>query len=152
MEQKFNGRVEQVAGENIINVYVNLKNNNVDISDISQTQILQTVNFVKNQNKIINKKHYFNLPCFAILLIYLAIISISLFSLHELALKNTSNYEPLFSKNSFFIIVLLSAFLFFFFTKSLYDRTKYLHPILVENNKIIYELELEIQRRELWGE
>ena len=86
------------------------------------------------------------------MLIYLAIISISLFSLHELALKNTSNYEPLFSKNSFFIIVLLSAFLFFFFTKSLYDRTKYLHPILVENNKIIYELELEIQRRELWGE
>lgn len=45
------GQIDQVAGENIINVDVNLKNNNVDISEISQKQILQTVNYVKKLNK-----------------------------------------------------------------------------------------------------
>lgn len=152
MSQNFYGRVDQVAGKKIINISVNLKNNEIDINKISHERILQIINHLKNENKTINKMRYFNFPCFAILLISLAMISISLFSLHELALTNTSNYEPLFSQNSVFIIVILSAFLFFFFAKSLYDRTKYLHPILVENNKIIYELELEIQRRELRGQ
>lgn len=152
MEQNFNDRVEQVAGENIINVYVNLKNNNVDISEISQKQILQTVNYVKKQNKKIHKKRYFNLPCLAILLISLTIISVSVLNLHALVSTKTSTFEPLFSGNTLFIIVVVSLFLIPIFTKSLYERTKYLHPLLVENNKIIYELELEIQRRELWGE
>lgn len=51
MMQNCYGQIDQVAGENIINVDVNLKNNNVDISEISQKQILQTVNYVKKLNK-----------------------------------------------------------------------------------------------------
>lgn len=152
MTQNFYGQVDQVAGEKIINIYVNLKNNNVDISEISQTQILQTVNYVKKLNKKIYQKRYINFPCLAILLIFSAIISVSVLNLHALVSTNTSTFEPLFSGNTLFIIVVVSLFLIPIFSKSLYERTKYLHPILIENNKIIYELELEIQRRELWGE
>lgn len=152
MEQNFNDRVEQVAGENIINIYINLKNNDININKITHKQILQTINYVKKQNKKIYKKRYVNFHFIAILFIALIFLSVSALNLHAVTSTETSIIVPFFSGNSLFTIVIVSIFFLPILTRALYGRTKYLHPILVENNKIIYELELEIQRRELRGE
>jgi len=53
--------------------------------------------------------------------------------------------NPIFLSNFLFAFIIIFMFSYSILSRLLYSWTKYLHPILIENNKIIYKLELEIQ-------
>ncbi|MCX8712312.1 hypothetical protein J3U57_06120 [Gilliamella sp. B3464] len=152
MEQYFNHTVGQVAANNIYNVYIELRNKKLDISELSLQRLLLAVNYIKQENKLIAKKKFFNLPSFGILIVSLALIFITGMNLYSIISNGLLIHSPLFPENLLLIITMSAFILISILARALYTKTKYLHPILSENNQIIYELELEIQKRKLRGE
>ena len=150
MEQHFNHTVGQVAANNIYNICIELKNSNLDVNDLTLEELLDAVLHLKSKNRKIIRLKYLNVPSISIVFLSLFLILVSLLNVKSILTNGISN--PLFSSNTLFAIVLISMISLSILSRLLYSRTKFLNPLFVENNKVIYELELEIQRRKLRGE
>ena len=149
MEQQINNVFGgQIAANDIYNIYIKIKDN--DLSNLTLNDLFDVLYTVKAENKEIIRRKYFNIPTVSILLIALFLFIIIILHVNSILINDIST-NILFSRYELFIIVTISFILFSVLTILIYSRTKYLHPILVENNKIIYELELEIQKRQLRG-
>ncbi|OCG60219.1 hypothetical protein [Gilliamella sp. Nev3-1] len=152
MEQHFNHTVGQVAANNIYNIYIELINKKLDISELSSQHLLLAIDYIKQENKLIIRKKFFNLPSVAILIISLSIFSIAAMNWYFMASGGFLNHNCVFSGDTFFLIMISALILITILIRVLCIKTKYLQPILSENNQIIYELELEIEKRKLRGE
>lgn len=150
MEQYFNRTVGQVAANNIYNICIELKNSNLDVNDLTLEELLDAVCGFKNENRKIIRRKYFNIPSVSILLLTLSLFFVALLNVNSILTNGISN--SFFLSNILFVIVIISMLSLSILSRLLYSRTKYLNAIFVENNKVIYELELEIQRRKLRGE
>ena len=150
MEQNFYGQVDQVAANNIYNIYIRIKGNDLNLSNLTSQDLFDVVYYVRAENREIIRRKYLNIPTASILLITLFLLFIILLKVN--AILKHGILSATFSNNILYVIATICLFLFPILFVLLYSRTKYLNPILVENNKIIYELELEIQRRELRGQ
>lgn len=149
MEQQINNVFGgQIAANDIYNIYIKIKDN--DLSNLTLNGLFDVLYTVKAENKEIIRRKYFNIPTVSILLIALFLFIIIILHVNSILINDIST-NILFSRYELFIIVTISFILFSVLSILIYSRTKYLHPILVENNKIIYELELEIQKRQLRG-
>lgn len=149
MEQQINNVFGgQIAANDIYNIYIKIKDN--DLSNLTLNGLFDVLYTVKAENKEIIRRKYFNIPTVSILLIALFLLIIIILHVNSILINDIST-NILFSRYELFIIVTISFILFSVLSILIYSRTKYLHPILVENNKIIYELELEIQKRQLRG-
>lgn len=149
MEQQINNVFGgQIAANDIYNIYIKIKDN--DLSNLTLNDLFDVLYTVKAENKEIIRRKYFNIPTVSILLIALFLFIIIILHVNSILINDIST-NILFSRYELFIIVTISFILFSVLSILIYSRTKYLHPILVENNKIIYELELEIQKRQLRG-
>lgn len=148
MEQQINNVFGgQIAANDIYNIYIKKDN---DLSNLTLNDLFDVLYTVKAENKEIIRRKYFNIPTVSILLISLFLFIIIILHVNSILINDIST-NILFSRYELFIIVTISFILFSVLSILIYSRTKYLHPILVENNKIIYELELEIQKRQLRG-
>lgn len=147
MEQYNNNVVGQVAANNIYNICIELKNSNVDVNDLTSEELLHAICSFKNENRKIIRRKYLNILSVSIVLLSVFLFLVALLNLKSVITNGISN--SFFSGNTLFFIVLISMILLSILSRMLYSRTKYLNPIFVENNRIIYELELEIQRRKL---
>lgn len=150
MEQYNNNVVGQVAANNIYNICIELKNSNVDVNDLTSEELLDSVYSFKNENRKIIRRKYLNILSVSIVLLSLFLFLVVLLNLKSVITNGISN--SFFSGNTLFFIVLISMILLSILSRMLYSQTKYLNPILIENNTVIYELELEIQKRKLRGE
>ena len=150
MEQYNNNVSGQIAANNIYNICIELRNSNLDINDLTSEELLDAVLHFKSKNRKIIRLKYLNVPSISIVFLSLFLIMISLLNVKSIITNGIST--PLFSSNTLFVIVLISVISYSILSRLLYSRTKFLNPIFVENKKVIYELELEIQRRKLRGE
>ena len=150
MEQYNNNVSGQIAANNIYNICIELRNSNLDINDLTLEELLDAVLHFKSKNRKIIRLKYLNVPSISIVFLSLFLILVSLLNVKSILTNGISN--PLFSSNTLFAIVLISMISLSILSRLLYSRTKFLNPLFVENNKVVYELELEIQRRKLRGE
>ena len=148
---QYNNNVSgQIAANNIYNICIELRNSNLDINDLTSEELLNAALRLRSENRMIIRLKYLNVPSISIVFLSLFLIMISLLNVKSILTDGISN--TLFSGNTLFVIVLISMISLSILSRLLYSRTKFLNPLFVENNKIIYELELEIQRRKLRGE
>lgn len=150
MEQYNNNVSGQIAANNIYNISIEPKANQLDVNQLSLKELLDATLHFKSENRKIIKRKYLNVPSVSIVCLSLFLILVSILNVKSIIKNGIS--DTLFSSNALFVIVLISMILLSILSRMLYSRTKYLNPIFVENNRIIYELELEIQRRKLRGE
>lgn len=150
MEQRINNVYDGQVAKNIYNISIEPKTNQLDVNQLSLKELLDAAWHFKAENRKIIKRKYLNVPSIFIVFLSLFLIMVSLLNVKSILTNGISN--PLFSSNTLFAIVLISMISLSILSRLLYSRTKFLNPIFVENKKVIYELELEIQRRELRGE
>lgn len=150
MEQRINNVYDGQVANNIYNICIELKTNQLDVNQLSLKELLDATLHFKAENRKIIKRKYLNVPSVSIVCLSLFLILVSLLNMKSILTNGIS--DTLFSSNALFVIVLISMISLSILSRLLYSRTKYLNPLFVENNKVIYELELEIQRRKLRGE
>ncbi|QHJ84357.1 MAG: hypothetical protein [Caudoviricetes sp.] len=150
MEQRINNVYDGQIANNIYNISIEPKANQLDVNQLSLKELLDAVWRFKAENRLIIRRKYLNFPSISIVFLSLFLILVSLLNVKSIITNGIS--DTLFSSNALFVIVLISMISLSILSRLLYSRTKYLNPLFVENNKVIYELELEIQRRKLRGE
>lgn len=150
MEQRINNVYDGQVAKNIYNISIEPKTNQLDVNQLSLKELLDAALRLRSENRMIIRLKYLNVPSISIVFLSLFLIMISLLNVKSIITNGIST--PLFSSNTLFVIVLISVISYSILSRLLYSRTKFLNPIFVENKKVIYELELEIQRRKLRGE
>lgn len=150
MGQRINNVFDGQVANNIYNICIELKNSNVDVNDLTSEELLDSVYSFKNENRKIIRRKYLNVPSVSIVLLSLFLFLVALLNVKSILTNGISN--SFFSSNTLFVIVFISIISLSILSMLLYSQTKYLNPILVENNTVIYELELEIQKRKLRNE
>ena len=150
MEQRINNVYDGQVAKNIYNISIEPKTNQLDVNQLSLKELLDAALRLRSENRMIIRLKYLNVPSISIVFLSLFLIMISLLNVKSIITNGIST--PLFSSNTLFVIVLISVISYSILSRLLYSRTKFLNPLFVENNKVIYELELEIQRRKLRGE
>lgn len=148
--QRINNVFDGQVANNIYNICIELKNSNVDVNDLTSEELLDSVYSFKNENRKIIRRKYLNVPSVSIVLLSLFLFLVALLNVKSILTNGISN--SFFSSNTLFVIVFISIISLSILSMLLYSQTKYLNPILVENNTVIYELELEIQKRKLRNE
>lgn len=149
MEQYFYNKVNQVAGQNIINIHVNLRNEDIDINTPSKQNLLKAIKKIKTENSRITQQKSLNFSCITILIIGLTIIFVTLFYFYSSTSTGTANNQSILLANWLLLIAMIIIFQFLMLIIELHRHTKYLLLILIENNQIIYQLENEIKKSKL---
>lgn len=149
MEQYFYNKVNQVAGRNIINIYVNFRNEDIDINTLSKQNLLKAIKKIKTENSRITQQKSLNFSCITILIIGLTIIFVTLFYFYSTISTDTQNNQSILLSNWLLLIAILIIFQFLMLIRELHTHTKYLLLVLIENNQIIYQLENEIKKSKL---
>ena len=150
VEQRINNVFDGQVANNIYNICIELKNNQLDVNQLSFKELLDAVWSFKAENRIIIRRKYLNVPSVSIVLLSLFLFLVALLNVKSILTNGISN--SFFSSNTLFVIVFISMISLSILSILLYSQTKYLNDILVENNTAIYKLELEIQKRKLRGE
>lgn len=150
VEQRINNVFDGQVANNIYNICIELKNNQLDVNQLSLKELLDKVWSFKAKNRTIIRRKYLNVPSVSIVLLSLFLFLVALLNVKSILTNGISN--SFFSSNTLFVIVFISMISLSILSILLYSQTKYLNDILVENNTAIYKLELEIQKRKLRGE
>ena len=150
VEQRINNVFDGQVANNIYNICIELKNNQLDVNQLSLKELLDQVWSLEAENRKIIRRKYLNVPSVSIVLLSLFLFLVSLLNVKSILTNDISN--SFFSSNTLFVIVFISMILLSILSMLLYSQTKYLNAILVENNTEIYEFELEIQKRKLRNE